>query len=200
MLFSRTRWVHNSEMSASATRRTGIVVFALAAFGAAACGGSTKPAAVVTTSTSSSITTTTLSTTTTTTVAGATTTTSPGLANWVTPQPKADGSIAVATFNARVDAADPTWATSPERIADEFTNTDLADANNTVTQVTALSPQEADVVVSVNGVRDDSVHAIRYEVHLVRQPDQTWRLATATWSQQCQPNRGHQTFSTALCI
>ncbi len=68
------------------------------------------------------------------------------------------------------------------------------------TQLTALSPQAADVVVNVDGLRDDSVHAARYNLHLVRQPDQTWRLATVAWSQQCQPNRGHQSFTTELCL
>jgi hypothetical protein len=55
-------------------------------------------------------------------------------------------------------------------------------------------------VVNADGLRDDSVHAVRYNLHLVRQPDQTWRLATVAWSHQCQPNRGHQNFTTELCV
>jgi hypothetical protein len=187
-----------------ALRPAGIVLLALSAFGAASCGSSSKPAAVTTTSSSSSASTvpvTSAAAATTTTVAGGTTTsTSPPLANWVTPKHNPDGSIAVATFNARLDAEHPTWRTSPERIADEFLNTDTIDATTVATQLTALSSQAADVVVNADGLRDDSVHAVRYRVHLVRRPDQTWLLGSVTWSQQCQPNRGHQTFTTALCV
>ena len=143
----------------------------------------------------------TTSTTSTTIAVGTTTSTSPSLSDWITPRPNPDGSIAVATFNARLDSEHPTWASSPERIANEFLNTDTIDASiDVATQLTALSPEAADVVVDVDGLRDDSVHAARYHLHLVRQPDQTWRLATVAWSQQCQPGRGHQNFTTELCL
>jgi hypothetical protein len=135
-----------------------------------------------------------------TTVAAGTTTTSPSLSNWTTPAENSDGSIGVAIFNAHLDSEHPPWASSPERVANEFLNTDTVDASTVATHVTALSPQAADVVVNADGLRDDSVHAARYSLHLVRQPDRTWRLAVATWSQQCQPNRGHQSFTTEPCL
>jgi hypothetical protein len=205
MLFSRSRVVHNPGMSVGAWRPAGIVLMTLSAFGAASCGSSSKPAAVTigssaSTSTSISTAPATTSTTSTAVVEGTTTSTSPSLSNWTTPADDPDGSIAVATFNARLDAEHPTWATSPERVAKEFLNADTIDASSVATQLTALSPQAADVVVKADGLRDDSVHAARYNLHLVRQPDQTWRLATATWSQQCQPDRGHQNFTTELCV
>jgi hypothetical protein len=142
----------------------------------------------------------TTSTTSTTVAGGTTTSTTPSLSNWTTPPDNPDGSIAVADFNTHLDSERPPWASSPERIANEFFNTDAIDAFAVLTSVTALSSQAADVVVNANGLRDDSVHAVRYNLHLVRQPDQTWRLASAAWSQQCQPNRGHQDFTTELCL
>jgi hypothetical protein len=130
----------------------------------------------------------------------ATTSTTPSLSNWITPRPNPDGSISAATFNALLDSEHPSWASSPERVANTFLDTGAIDASTVATQLTALSAQAADVVVNAEGLRDDSVHAARYNLHLVRQPDQTWRLATVAWSQQCQPNRGHQNFTTELCV
>ncbi len=185
-------------------RPAGIVLITLSAFGAASCGSSSTPAAVATSSPASTSTSTSAApvttSTTSTTIAGGTTTSSPSLSNWITPRDNPDGSIAVATFNGRLDSEQPTWASSPEHVANEFLNTDAIDASTVATQLTAVSPQAADVVVQADGFRDDSVHAARYNLHLVRQPDQTWRLAIAAWSQQCQPNRGHQDFTTELCV
>jgi len=196
-------------MSVAALRRTRVLLLSCVALGAASCGSSSKPAAVTTSSTTSTApstvastaSTTTTTTTARTTVAGATTTsTSPSLANWSPPPRAPDGSIAVAAFNARLGTDRPTWARDPQRVAHEFLRTDNIDAATTDTQVTNASPAAAVVVVTVNGLADDSVHAIRFDLHLARQADQTWRLDSAGWSQQCQPNRGHQNFTTALCI
>jgi hypothetical protein len=62
------------------------------------------------------------------------------------------------------------------------------------------SVDQADVVVTLDGLLDDSVRATRFDVHLTRQSDQSWRIDSARWSQQCQPNRGHQDFTPALCV
>jgi hypothetical protein len=142
----------------------------------------------------------TTSTTSTTAAARTATSTSPSLSNWTTPSNNPDGSIAVANFNTHLDSDHPPWASSPERIANEFLNTDAIDIATVATHVTALSPRAADVVVIADDLRDDSVHAVRYNLRLVRQPDQTWRLTSAAWAQQCQPNRGHQDFTTGLCL
>jgi hypothetical protein len=178
-----------------AWRAAVIALITLSAFGAASCGSSSRPAAVTTGSTGS-----TASSSTSTVAGGTTMSTSTLLSNSTTPGHEPDGSIAVSAFNARLDAEHPTWASSPERIAKEFLDADRMDASTVATQVTAQSSDTADVVLNADGLRDDSVHAARYNLHLVRQPDQTWRLATAAWSQQCQPDRGHQDFTTELCL
>jgi hypothetical protein len=140
------------------------------------------------------------STTSTTVAPGTTSSTSPSLSNWTTPPENPDGSIAVSDFNAHLDSEHPPWVSSPERIANEFLNTDAIDAFAVLTSVTAMTSQTADVVVNADGLRDDSVHAARYNLRLIRHQDQTWRLASVAWSQQCQPNRGHQDFTTELCL
>jgi hypothetical protein len=48
-------------------------------------------------------------------------------------------------------------------------------------------------------VLDDSVRAKRYELDFVRAGDKV-RLRAARWTQQCWPGRGHQDFSTELCV
>ena len=209
MLSPRRGWVHNSAMSVTALRRPRILLVTFVAVFAASCGSSSKPAAVTapsTTSTSSTApstvapTTSTTATTRTTVVGSTTTSTSPSLANWSPPPRAPDGSIPVAAFNARLVTDKPTWARDPQRVAHEFLRTDNIDAASTDTQVANAAPDATELVVTVNGLADDSVHAIRFDVRLARQVDQTWHLDAASWSQQCQPNRGHQNFTTALCI
>ncbi len=208
MLSPRRGWVQNSAMSVTALCRPRVLLVTCVAVVAASCGSSSKPAAVTTPSTTSTTSTapstvppTTSTTTTRTTAIGSTTTsTSPSLANWSPPPRAPDGSIPVAAFNARLATDKPTWARDPQRVVHEFLRADNIDAASTDTQVANASPEATELVVTVNGLADDSVHAIRFDVRLARQVDQTWHLDSASWSQQCQPNRGHQSFTTALCI
>jgi hypothetical protein len=113
-----------------------------------------------------------------------------------------DGSVPVAEFNALLDESRPGWAQSPLRTAIEFVQLDGTSASTTTVRVstTPESPQEAEVIATADGLLDDSVHATRFDLHLARRSDQSWRLVSAEWSQQCQPNRGHQDFTPALCI
>jgi hypothetical protein len=58
-----------------------------------------------------------------------------------------------------------------------------------------------DVVEIVHAdLPDDSIYAERWELTLEARPDGSWRLGAVEWSQQCQPGRGHQDFSTELCV
>ena len=58
---------------------------------------------------------------------------------------------------------------------------------------------EASVQVTRDGLADDSVRAVRYEVLLEKAGDGTWRLRSAKRLQRCHLNRGHQDFSPQLC-
>jgi hypothetical protein len=123
------------------------------------------------------------------------------------PPPDESGVISVTEFTEYQDATDPAWADSPARIALEFL--DLGDPSDpdqgafTTTVVQEASPEggeQAEVTVTLEGLLDDSVQAIRYALKFQKDADGAWRLASATWAQRCAPGRGHQDFSLELCI
>jgi hypothetical protein len=192
-------------------RRTAVVLL-LVAFAAvpAACSSSAKQAAPAnTTTTSSTIPASTAasartSTTPSTPAPGSSArTTTPGPeTGWPGPAPRPDGVVPVAAFNAFLDTNHATWTRSPLRTSVEFLQLDDTTAFTTTVRVTTNpdAREQADVVATPDGLLDDSVHATRFEVHLTRRSDASWRLTSARWSQQCQLNRGHQDFTPELCV
>ncbi|MDQ1447235.1 MAG: D-methionine transport system substrate-binding protein [Actinomycetota bacterium] len=121
---------------------------------------------------------------------------------WPGPTLRPDGTVPIAPFNAFVDTSRATWRESPLRTSVEFLQLDDTGARTTTLRVTTNpdSLQQAEVIVTADGLLDDSVHATRFEVQLARRSDASWRLTSARWSQKCQPNRGHQDFTPALCV
>ena len=61
-------------------------------------------------------------------------------------------------------------------------------------------PNDQHKVVVFEKHADDSVAESRYQVVFTRQPDGSWRIASATRAQRCQPGRGHQEYTAAPCI
>jgi hypothetical protein len=61
-------------------------------------------------------------------------------------------------------------------------------------------PNGGHQVVVLLRLADDSVAESREELAFAPHGNGTWRLASASWSQRCQPNRGHQDFTTEACI
>jgi len=55
------------------------------------------------------------------------------------------------------------------------------------------------VTVTYDGLYDDSVKAIRYKTAITYQ-DGKWISGNVSKTQQCWPNRGHQDFSSELCV
>lgn len=118
------------------------------------------------------------------------------------PAPDESGRVAVEEFNGYLEETMPNWATSPIRVAVEFLALRDPAAFETSVVLTS-SPEagdEATVTVTQDGLLDDSVRASRYALMLVRQNDGRWELITASWSQRCQPGRGHQDFTPKRCI
>jgi hypothetical protein len=112
------------------------------------------------------------------------------------------GALPVDEFNEFVDEARPAFATSALRTAIEYAN--AGEGNSALTSVEAREgPEgnsgEATVTVTREGLADDSVRAVRYELLLERTEEGTWRLRSARRLQRCQPERGHQGFSAQLC-
>ena len=62
---------------------------------------------------------------------------------------------------------------------------------------------EAIALLTQTGRQDDSVNGVRYRVELQPQPSDIGSQWQVTWVGQqfkCQPQRGHQDWSTALCL
>jgi hypothetical protein len=125
------------------------------------------------------------------------------IAGWLGP-PKAtrSGEVEVDSFNRYADdAAEPSFEISPLRTALEFLGLDNRRVRMTSVVLTqpAEGGDEAEVTATLDGLLDDSIRAERYVLVLERRDD-VWRLRSARWAQQCQANRGHQNFSTELCV
>jgi hypothetical protein len=123
----------------------------------------------------------------------------------VPPLPQPDpgtGTIAVADFNDYLAEAGPSFATDALSTAEEFVHVGEGQAART-SVVETEGPEgggdEASVQVTRDGLADDSVRAVRYEVLLEKAGDGTWRLHSAKRLQRCHLNRGHQDFSPQLC-
>jgi hypothetical protein len=117
------------------------------------------------------------------------------------PQEAADGTMNVASFNDYLADHDDD-AKSPIAAATRFLRLDNAPAGTTSIESRKAGEQESPVSVTVTLDRlpDDSVRARRYSLVLNLAGDDDWRLSSAVVTQRCWPNRGHQNFSTALCI
>jgi hypothetical protein len=113
-----------------------------------------------------------------------------------------NGTVAVDQFNALLDAQSPTWQDSPVDVAVVFSHfavdTTTEHGDLATKEVIESSTREG-VLVTLTGIGDDSIAAERYDVVLVR-GSLGWRLQSAEWTQRCQPRRGHQDFTTELCV
>jgi D-alanyl-D-alanine carboxypeptidase/Putative peptidoglycan binding domain len=66
--------------------------------------------------------------------------------------------------------------------------------------VDPVGAANATVTVTIDNLADDSIAAVRYVLRFEDFGNDAIRLAEGSWSQRCQPGRGHQEFSTALCV
>ena len=56
------------------------------------------------------------------------------------------------------------------------------------------------VTVTLDHLADDSVAAVRYVLVFAGEGDGSIRLTPGSWMQRCRPDRGHDDFSTELCV
>ena len=115
---------------------------------------------------------------------------------------KADGTLAIASFNDFLTGDGKEFARSPIAAVTEFLGLDKSSA--AVIEINATSPGEvrnySEVVATLDGLLDDSVRAARYTVELHRDANELWSVRAADWAQRCQPSRGHQDFSAKPCV
>jgi hypothetical protein len=117
------------------------------------------------------------------------------------PDPSSDGSVAVDGFVEYTDDVEETWEGSASAAAAEFLRLDGRNsARTTIAETrTAEGAGPASVVVTLDGLLDDSVRAERWTLTFSPEGD-TFTLAEARWAQRCQPRRGHQNFSPDACV
>lgn len=120
---------------------------------------------------------------------------------WSRPQARPDGTLPVSAFNEFLAHKGQDFAHSPIEAVTKFLRLD--DTSAAMTTLRATSPGEvrnfSEVVVTLDGLLDDSVRATRYTIELQRDAGGMWRLRAADWAEQCQPDRGHQDFSPNRC-
>ncbi|MGH3103087.1 MAG: hypothetical protein ACRDN6_03195 [Gaiellaceae bacterium] len=127
---------------------------------------------------------------------------SPPAAAPPTPAPAADGTLTVDAFNDYVEAAQPAGAHSPLVLATEFLHVEEREPSP-ASMTVDMPPEgasEAAVTATFEGLLDDSVRAVRFELVFERADDGTWRLRSAVQTQRCWPGRGHETFSAEDCV
>ena len=114
----------------------------------------------------------------------------------------AEGTLPVDDFNAYTESIDEPWERNLAELTDAFVEAGAGgDASSRSFQATTSGDGEtASASLTLEGLFDDSVRAERYELELSGRDDGTWKVESATWSQRCQPGRGHQTFSPAPCV
>ena len=112
-----------------------------------------------------------------------------------------DDATLVTEFNAYAASVDEPWERTPVTVVTEMLRLDSSDNPNVsvVSEAPAEAAQEASVAVTHSRLLDDSVEATRNDVLLKRDGD-VWRVEEVTTSHSCKPGRGHQDFSTDLCV
>lgn len=123
--------------------------------------------------------------------------------DWAGPRVRAStASVDVAEFNRIAEREEAEWERSPLLTAIEFAGAEDADAASTTAELRGEGEarERAAATITLAGLRDDSVHARRYEIELTRSEDGTWRVEAATWAQRCAAGRGHASFSPEPCL
>lgn len=112
--------------------------------------------------------------------------------------------LPVQEFNAQVSAAhtdtEETWTNSALQVALRFIGDHERIAHRSI-EIHAR-PERFDtvtVVVTEEGLLDDSVDGHRYRLSLRRTPEGHWGIESAQKSRKCKPGRGHQSYSNEPC-
>jgi hypothetical protein len=116
------------------------------------------------------------------------------------PDPDDSGNIDVDGFNQFLKDH-PNLRRSPTRATIRFVK--LKDPSALKTTINAQpnqleDPETVRVVLTEDGLADDSVQAVRHALEFQRAGG-NWRLRSARRTRRCQPGRGHQDFSPEPC-
>ncbi|MGH9838946.1 MAG: hypothetical protein ACREEM_09190 [Blastocatellia bacterium] len=76
------------------------------------------------------------------------------------------------------------------------------EARTTIIEVAKKSAEDAGsatVVITIEGLLDDSVRAEKYKLEMIRTEEGWWRVERAYKARTCWPGRGHADYSSAPC-
>ena len=118
------------------------------------------------------------------------------------PAPGAYGLVSTREFSAYQNDVDEPWERSAVMAAAQFLRLDQRTAVRTTIDASASGegggPQS--VVVTLEGLMDDSVRTERWTLGFEEGPEGTYVLSAATREQRCYPRRGHQDYSSRPCV
>lgn len=117
------------------------------------------------------------------------------------PDPGQDGVVAVDDFAEHQRSVEEPWEGSAAMAAAEFLRLDERTAVRTSIEgrASAEGTGPETVVVTLDGLLDDSVRAERWTFELAPDGD-AYTLTAARWAQRCHPGRGHQDYTPEPCI
>lgn len=112
-----------------------------------------------------------------------------------------DGILPVDDFNAYTAAIDEHWERDLGSVVGAFVGAGLIDSTRRSFEATTRGEgSSATATLVLDGLFDDSIRALRYDAELRRRQNGTWELLSATWSQACRTDRGHQDFTPGPCL
>jgi hypothetical protein len=112
------------------------------------------------------------------------------------------GKLDVTEYNDFLAKDGEVFATSPIAVVTEFLRLDTVDALKTTVDATrpGESRDQATVVVTLDGLLDDSIRSARYDIGVHRDATQLWSLTDARLTVRCHAGRGHPDFSAEPCV
>ena len=124
--------------------------------------------------------------------------------SWTGPPERKPGRarLPVSRFNRYLEALDDP-PRAPLLLAAAYVGLEEGEGSNTALlgKRTGEAGLRERVEVTLDGLLDDSIRAVRYSLVFERRtPTGSWRLSSARWAQRCQPGRGHQRFEPKRCL
>jgi hypothetical protein len=111
-----------------------------------------------------------------------------------------------ASFNASVRSAHQTadggWTTTPCGVVSRYVGDVTVETRSAIVEVNRPSAETHDrviVMVTREGLLDDSVRGTKDRLELVRDPAGYWTIAVALRAWACQPGRGHAEYLSEPC-
>ena len=117
-------------------------------------------------------------------------------------EPAADGTVSVDEFLEYQRGVDEPWERSAEMAASEFLRLDERTAIRTTIAGEGVGEGSGprSVIVTLDGLLDDSVRAERWTLVFEPPQDEGYLLESAVRALRCNPGRGHDAFTPEPCV